>query len=123
MSTKPHLSPRAVVAYNCLSREVAALNYLVRVAKPSGTLGEAGLTCLGRALRIANRLYRREPGMPSFGRINPREPMTAADVALMVARLSAAGIAFEERYAHLTEAGQSARPVYRSADGLPSPHA
>jgi hypothetical protein len=83
MSTKPHLSQRAIVAYNRLSREVAALNYLVRIAKPSGTLGETGRICLDRALRIANRLYRREPGMPFFGRIDTREPLTQADLALM----------------------------------------
>ncbi|GLQ08633.1 hypothetical protein GCM10007913_05650 [Devosia yakushimensis] len=123
MSSKPHLSQRAIVAYNRLSREVAALNYLVRVAKPSGTLGEIGRECLDRALRIANRLYRREPGLPAFGRIDTREALTAADVSLLVARLSAAGIAFEERYAHLTASGQSAQAARLSADGLPSPHA
>ena len=123
MSTKPHLSQRAIVAYNRLSREVAALNYLVRITKPSGTLGETGRICLDRALRIANRLYRREPGMPFFGRIDTRELLTQADLALMVARLSVAGMAFEERYAHLTAPGLAAQAPRLSADGLPSPHA
>lgn len=105
MPTKPHLSQRAIVAYNSLCREVAALNYLVRVAKPSGTLGESGRAALAQALRAANRLYRRESALPRFGRIDPREPLTVADVALLVARLTVAGLAFEERYAHLGEAG------------------
>ncbi|MGB3337943.1 MAG: hypothetical protein WBA73_12260, partial [Devosia sp.] len=60
---------------------------------------------LGLALRLANRLYRREAGLPSLGVIDPCEPLTVADVVLLVARLTAAGIAFEERYAHLTESG------------------
>ena len=104
-ANKPNLSPRAITAYNRLSKEVAALNYLTRVAKPAGLLGEDGRTALNRALRIANRLYRRETSMPGFGVIDPRAPLTNADLVLLVARLTTAGQAFEERYAHLSEHG------------------
>jgi hypothetical protein len=107
MSTKPHLSPRAIAAYNRLSREVAALNYLTRIAKPASMLGEDGRTSLNRALRIANRLYRRQTSFPSFGLIDPMAPLTHADLVLLVARLTLAGLAFEERYAHLTEEGRA----------------
>ena len=107
MLTKPHLSPRAIAAYNRLAREVAALNYLTRIAKPAGLLGEDGRTSLNRALRIANRLYRRETSLPSFGLIDPQAPLTTADLVLLVARLTTAGLAFEERYAHLSEDGRS----------------
>lgn len=116
MSNNPHLSPRAIVAYNRLGREVAALNYLLRATKPSGALGVIGRECLDRALRIANRLYRREPGLPSLGRIDTSEVLTVADLALLVARLTAAGLAFEERYAHLTEEGRAAEKLLHSLD-------
>ena len=116
MSTKPHLSQRSITAYNRLCREVVALNYLVRIAKPAGTLGEVGRSMLGGALRTANRLYRREAGLPGFGRISPTEVLTVSDVALIVARLTTAGITFEERYAHLTEEGaEEAERQARSA--------
>ncbi|MET3924689.1 hypothetical protein [Devosia sp. 2618] len=113
MSERPHLSPRAITAYNRLCRELAALNYLTRIAKPSGTLGLEGRLCLNRVLRIANRLYRREPGLPFIGLVDPEAPLTNADLVLLVARLSTACIAFEERYAHLTEAGRYAYETNR----------
>ena len=107
-ANKPNLSPRAIAAYNRLSKEVAALNYLTRVAKPAGLVGDEGRLCLSRALRLANRLYRREAAMLSLGAIDPTAPLTNADLVLLVARLTAAGLAFEERYAHLQEGGGTA---------------
>ncbi|SEQ02969.1 hypothetical protein SAMN05428969_1615 [Devosia sp. YR412] len=103
--TKPHLSQRAIVAYNRLSLEVAALNYLTRIAKPAGTLGLEGRIALDRTLKLAFRLYRREPGLPFSGRIDTSAPLTNADLVLLVARLTTCCTAFEERYAHLKEDG------------------
>ena len=103
--SKRQLGPRTIVAYNRLAREVSAFNYLVRVAKPAGTLGEDARRGLSRTLRLANRIYQREAGMPRFALFDPIDPLSPADVALLAARFSAAGIAFEERYAHLTETG------------------
>ena len=105
MSSQPQLGPRTIVAYNRLARDLAAFNYVVRIAKPSGMLGEAAKRSLNTMLRLANRIYKREAGMPRFALFDPADPLTPADVALLVARLTAAGIAFEERYAHLTETG------------------
>ena len=98
----PQLGHRAIHAHSRLAREVAALNYLLRVAKPSGTLGENGRRSLNDVMRLANKLYRHEPGLPHFRLIDPINPLTNADIALMVTRLIAACQAFEERYAHLT---------------------
>lgn len=107
MPDKPHLSQRAINAYNRLSREVAALNYVTRVAKPSGPLTEITLRSLNQALHLANRLYRYEPGIPRFPMFDPRNPISMADIVIITARLSAASLAFEERYAHLTEGGNT----------------
>lgn len=105
MPDKPTLGPRARNAYSRLAKELAALNFVVSRAKPAGTIGETSRRSLNRVIRTANRLFQREPGMPRFAQPDPVEPMSAADLALLVARLSAAALAFEERYRHLTEAG------------------
>ena len=107
--TLPHLSPRAITAYNRLAREMAALNYLTISAKPAGVLGEEGRTCLNRALGLANRLFRREKSLPSLGLIDHQAQLTQADLVLLVARLTTASLAFEERYAHLGEDGIQAK--------------
>ena len=107
MPDRPGLGPRAINAYNRLSREVAALNYITRVAKPHGPLGEITLRNLNRALHSANRLFRRLPGGPRFAMFDPRDQISMADFVIIVARLTAAAIAFEERYAHLTEEGKA----------------
>lgn len=113
------LGHRAITAYNRLSRELAALNYVLRVAKPAGIVSEFTLRGLNRAIRTANRLFCREAELPSFAMLDPITPMTVADFTILVARLTAAALAFEERYARLTvEAPQP----YQAADGLPSPH-
>lgn len=108
--SRRQLGPRTIVAYNRLAREVAAFNYLIRVAKPSSTLGEAARRSLDRTLALANRIYRREPGIRGFTRFDPIDPLTTADVILLVTRLSVAGIAFEERYAFLAEDGLKEEP-------------
>lgn len=119
MSFDAQLGHRAISAYNRLSRDLASLNYVLRVAKPSGTVGEVTLRSLNQAIGIANRLFCREAELPQFAMLDPGVPLTVADFAILVTRLSAAAVAFEERYAHL--AGQ-ASPSHYSTDGLPSPH-
>ena len=104
MTTQPHLSQRAIVAYNRLSKDVAALNY-VRHVKPGGPIGASTVALCNRLGTLANRLFGQEPGLPRFFRIDPLTPMTTSDLVLFTARLTAASLAFEERYAHLTETG------------------
>ena len=104
MSTQPHLSQRAIVAYNRFAKDVAALNY-VRHVKPGGPLGASTVALCNRLAILANRLFGQEPGLPRFFRIDPLTPMTTSDLVLFTARLTAASLAFEERYAHLTETG------------------
>jgi len=104
MPTLPHLSPRAIVAYNRLAKDIAALNY-VRHVKPGGPLGSSTVALCNRMVNLANRLFGQEPGMQRFSRIDPVTPMTQSDLVLFTARLTTASVAFEERYAHLTEAG------------------
>ena len=107
----PQLGRRAIQAHSRLAREVAAFNYLLKIAKPTGTLGEIGRRSLNDAMRAANRIYRHEPGLPRFRLIDPVQPLTQADIALMVTRLTVACQAFEERYAHLTDRARLARPA------------
>lgn len=107
----PRLGHRTITAYNRLARDVAALNYLLRVKKPADNLGETGRRLLNDALRRANRIYVREPGVTAFRLFDPINPLTAADITLIVAQLTAAGFAFEARYDRLTRpaAGTFAR--------------
>ena len=114
MTTLPHLSQRSIIAYNRFARDVAALNYLVRAAKPSGTLSEQGRATVASILRTANRLSRRETGIPFFACIDPHEPLTIADLVLVAARLTMACIAFEEKYAHLSEEGMDQARAYQA---------
>lgn len=105
MKAKPKLGPRAITAYNRFSKDLAALNYVLRVAKPSGMVGDLSLRSLNRIIHTANRLFRRAPDIPHFVWLDLERPLTVADFAILVTRLTAAALAFEERYAHLTEAG------------------
>jgi hypothetical protein len=105
MQNLPHLGPRAVRAYNRLAQDIATFNYIVRVAKPSGIIGDTTRRSMLASLRAANRLFKREPSRPHFPLFDPIVPMSLFDFALYVARLSAASIAFEERHAHLTAIG------------------
>ena len=116
---QPQLSHRAITAYNRLSRDLAALNYVLRVAKPTGMVGDLTLRNFNHILHAANRLFCREAGMPRFVRIDLDRPLTVADFAILVTRLSAAAVTFEERYAHLTVPPADSAV---GADGLPSPH-
>jgi hypothetical protein len=108
MPDQPTLGPRARNAYSRLARELGALNYVLRHAKPSGLIGETSRRSLNQAIRTANRLFRREPATPRFFAPDPKDPMTLADLTLLVARITASALAFEERYAHLTEDGIAA---------------
>lgn len=100
---KPHPGRRALIAYNRLSRDMAAVNYVVRVAKPSGMVGDLTMRQFNSICHAANRLFCRELSMPRFHTIDLDRPVTVADFTILVARLTAAILAFEERYHHLTE--------------------
>ncbi|MEO5807315.1 hypothetical protein [Devosia sp.] len=115
--TRTTLSPRTINAYNRFAKEIAAINF-IRREKPSGALGSSTVATCNKLVAAANRLFKPEPDMPRFLRIDPTTPMTQADLRLLTARLTAAALDFEERYAHLS--GTTARLIDRS--GLPSPH-
>lgn len=99
---KPKLGRRAIIAYNRLSRDVAALNYVLRLAKPSGLVGDLTLRQFNGITHTANRLFCRELALPRFYMIDLERPLTAADFAILVTRLTLACMTFEERYSHLT---------------------
>lgn len=127
MRSKPFLSQRRVYAYNRLQSDVMALTYVVRFNKPIGPLGPQTVRACDNIIRRAHRLYIREPGMPNFTRIFPDEPFTMADLAILVSRLTAAGLMFEERYAHyqaehLNKAPKRVLAPALDADGFPSKH-
>lgn len=118
MPFENRLGHRAMTAYNRLSRELAALNYVLRIVKPTGMVGASTLQSLNHALLTADRLFCREAELPRFGRLDPAKPLTMADFTILVTRLTAAALAFEERYAQLRAAPN---PDY-AREGLPSPH-
>ena len=101
--TKPQLGRRSIITYNRLARDLAALNYVLRVAKPSGMVGDLTLRQFNSIRHDANRLFCREVGMPRFHMIDLSRPHTVADFAIFVARLTMAATSFEERYAHVNE--------------------
>ena len=105
--TLPHLGNRSIDSYNRLSRDLAAFNYVLRVAKPSGACHSHTLFTLNGLFIRANRLFRRHPDLPRFTNVDIGGPMSQADLAILVAQLTSACIAFQERYAHLTAAGQA----------------
>ncbi|WEK05361.1 MAG: hypothetical protein P0Y65_03640 [Candidatus Devosia phytovorans] len=104
MPTLPNLGPRAITRYNRFSRELAAFNYALRANKP-GPVGTHTLFALNGLFLLANRLFRHHKDLPHFFQLGINEPISHNDLAIYVARLSAAGLAFEERYANLTEEG------------------
>lgn len=102
----PELSPASIRSYNQLMRDMAAFNYVLRIAKPSGAYTTQTLATLNGLFHRANRLFRRHRDLPYFFSLSIDEPMSHADVAIIVTRLTAACLAFEERYEHLTEEGR-----------------
>lgn len=66
----------------------------------------------------ANRLFRRHPDLPRFTNVDIGSPMSLADLAILVAQLTSACLAFEERYEHLTAAGQAREAAHRKLEDL-----
>ncbi len=111
------LKPQTIKAYNRFSKEIAAINF-IRREKPGGALGPSTVATCNRLIAEANRIFGPEPDMPRFLRVDPTTPMTQTDLLVLTARLTAAALEFEERYAHLTVKG---REQSRDSD-WPSPH-
>lgn len=128
MPETTRLSDRRIVNYNRLQSDVAAMNYVIRFAKPSGALGLATIRACNRMISVANRLYKREHGMPQFRLLIEDEPLYLADLQILVTRLTAAGNTFEARYAHykaeaLRKAAEERERLLKlDADGFPSKH-
>ena len=123
MTGLPSLGPRAIDAYNRFAKELAAFNYVLRKAKPAGPVSAGTLLTLNGLINLANRLFRRHADLPRFIQVDTRVPMAQADLAVLVARLTAASLHFEERYAHLkTGARGSGSAALYAREGLPSPH-
>ncbi|KKB07221.1 hypothetical protein [Devosia chinhatensis] len=110
-SDLPRLGPRSINAYNRLARELAAFNYVLRHTKASGPVTASTLFTLNGLILSARRLFRRHPDMPVFFPVDIGQPMTLTDLNILVARLNAASLHFEERYAHLQ--GKLGRAVRR----------
>ena len=93
-STK--LNPHAIDAYNRLGKECAAFNYVLRHSKQTGPVTDHTLLALNGMVNLANRLFRRHAELPFFNSVDTSAPMSQADLAIFVARLTAACIRFEE---------------------------
>jgi len=103
--TLPNLGNRGITIYNRLNRDLAAFNYVLRVAKLPGNCNAHTLWTLNGLFIAANRLFRRHSDLPRFITVDINSPMSQADLAILVAQLTAACLAFEERYEHLTAEG------------------
>ena len=102
MQDDTRLGYRTIIAYARLARDVAALNVTLRSLKPNAAIGELTLRQCNLIIGAANRVFRRELGLPRFCLIDPAQPFTAADLSILVARLTLTCKNFEERYEHLT---------------------
>lgn len=128
MDDLPRLSNRRINAFNRLSCDLAALNYVLRQAKPTGALGPSTIRACNHMISNANRLFRREPDLPYIRLAIEDEPFTLADLAVVINRITSANMRFEERYHHYTEAGmtelvkQSLKTHPVDSDGFPSKH-
>jgi hypothetical protein len=116
--TRTRLKPATIKAYNRFAKEIAAINF-IRREKPGGALGSSTLATCNRLIAAANRIFSPEPDLPRFAPIDPGTPMTQADLVLLTARLTAAALEFEARYAHLTADGLASASGHAA---LPSPH-
>ena len=104
--TLPQLGKNGIDSYNRLNHELAAFNYVLRAAKTSGACNAHTLFALNGLFNRANRLFRRHPDLPRFIPVDIDSTMSQADLAICVAHLTTACLAFEERYAHLTAEGR-----------------
>ena len=102
MTDLPHLGPRAITAYNRFAKDLAAFNYVLQHSGAKGPVGVTTLMTLNGLIATTRRLFRRHPDLPRLLPVDIDTPMTPTDLAIHVARLNAASLHFEERYAHLT---------------------
>jgi hypothetical protein len=116
--TLPPLGPRGITRYNQLNRDVAAFNYVLRGSKSAGACNAHTLFTLNGLLRSANLLFRRHRDLPYFFQVDIDVPLSQADLAIIVARLTAACLAFEARYAQLTETGAARAAALRQLEAL-----
>ena len=116
--TLPQLGNRSIASYNRLNRELAAFNYVLRVARPPGACNAHTLFTLNGLFNRANLLFRRHADLPHFINVSIDATMSQADLAISVARLTAACLAFEERYAHLTADGRKRADALSALDHL-----
>ena len=96
--TLPRLGHNAIDRYNRLSKECAAFNYVLRHTRQTAPVTGDTIRTLNDMIDLANRLFCRHADLPRFKLLISREPMTQADLAIIVSRLTAACIHFEEHY-------------------------
>jgi hypothetical protein len=106
--TLPNLSPKAIAAYNRFAQELAAFNAMLIKSKKPEPVQDETLLAINGMIIIANRLFRRHADLPRFFPVSVNQPMAHADLAVLIGRLTAASLHFEERYHHLTTAGPKA---------------
>ena len=116
--TLPNLGPKAIAAYNRFAKELAAFNAMLIKSKKPEPVRDETLLALNGMIIIANRLFRRHADLPRFIQVSIDSPMSQADLAVLVAQLTAACLAFEERYAHLTAAGRAREAERRKLEQL-----
>ncbi|MGV8831922.1 MAG: hypothetical protein ACOH2N_08110 [Devosia sp.] len=116
MMTLPSLGDRGIASYNRLGQELAAFNHALRVARPNGAFTAVTLFTFNGLVNRANRLFCRHADLPHFYLLSLDATLSHADLAVQLARLTAACLAFEQRYAHLTEEGHARAKMLRQRD-------
>jgi hypothetical protein len=96
--TPQNLGHRAAHRYNRLAKELAAFNYVLRRTTLKGPVEIQTFYALNGMIQLANRLFRRHPDIQWFMPIDVDGTMTQADLAIIVARLTAACSAFESKF-------------------------
>ena len=85
-------------AFARLRQDVAALRATPQGRRPAASVGDYSMNLLKDTVTRANRVFRREPGMPRFRGIDRGYPLSSADFVILVGRLSGAVQTFAERH-------------------------
>lgn len=98
MSAEHPLGHRHRHAFERLRQDVIALRAMPQGRRPAASIGDYSMNLLKDTVTRANRVFRREPGMPRFRGIDRGYPLSHADFAILVGRLSSAVQIFAERH-------------------------
>lgn len=98
MSADHPLGHRHRQAFERLRQDVIALRATPQSRRPAASIGDYSMNLFKETVTRANRVFRREPGMPRFRGIDRGHALSSADFVILVGRLSGAVQTFAERH-------------------------